>query len=191
MGKKIGYARVSTKDQNEARQIELFKQLGTDKNYIDKCSGSKASRPQLDEMLKYVREEDIVYIESISRLARGARDFLNIVDMLKSKDVNLVSQKELIDTTTPAGRFMMTVLAAMYEMELDNIHERQMEGIAAAKAAGKYLGRPPKNPKNFVPVYNQWKAGAITAVQAQRLTDLASRTWYKKVKEYESKLVNE
>lgn len=185
MGKKIGYARVSTDEQNIARQTALFEHIGIDKSFIDKCSGSKDKRPYLDAMLAYIREEDIVYVESISRLARSTRDFLRIMDIFKEKGVGLICQKEPIDTTTAAGRFIMTVFAAMYEMELANIHDRQREGIAAAKAAGKYLGRPPKNPKNFGSIYRQWKDGDITAVQAARLTGLASTTWYNKVKEYE------
>lgn len=107
---KIGYVRVSTAQQHTDRQDLLMERLGVEKIFVDKESGAKRERPALKAMESYVREGDVLIVESISRLARSTRDFLSIVDCLKAKDVELVVQKENIDTSTPQGKFMLTVL---------------------------------------------------------------------------------
>ena len=101
---KVGYIRVSTIEQNEARQEVLMEQLGVDRVYMDKMSGKNKDRPQLQEMMQYVREGDIVIVESISRFARNTKDLLSLIEELERKKVTFVSQKENIDTNTPAGR---------------------------------------------------------------------------------------
>lgn len=127
---KVGYIRVSTEEQNTARQEVLMEQLGVDRIYIDKISGKSKERPQLKEMLGFVRMGDTVIVESISRFARNTRDLLELIDLLTEKGVEFVSRKESIDTTTPAGKFMLTVFAAVAELERGYILERQREGIA-------------------------------------------------------------
>lgn len=104
---KVGYIRVSTIEQNEARQEILMEQLGVERVYMDKMSGKSKDRPQLQEMMQYVREGDIVIVESISRFARNTKDLLSLIEELERKKVTFVSQKENIDTNTPAGRFML------------------------------------------------------------------------------------
>ena len=104
---KVGYVRVSTAEQNTARQEVLMKQLGVEKVYIDKISGKSADRPQLREMLSFVRNGDTVMVEAISRFARNTKDLLELIDVLQKKGVEFVSQKEKIDTSTPTGRFML------------------------------------------------------------------------------------
>ena len=141
---KIGYVRVSTREQHTERQEAMLERLGVEKVFIDKLSGKNMERPQLVAMLNYVREGDVLVVESFSRLSRSLKDFLWILDMLEEKHVTLVSQKETIDTSTTMGRFMVTVLAALAEMEREQMLERQAEGIAIAKEAGKYKGRPPR-----------------------------------------------
>ena len=140
----IGYIRVSTVEQNEERQIQNGKSFGVEKFYIDKCSGKTADRPELKEMLSYVRDGDVVWTDSISRLARNVKDLLEIVEILKNKKVTFVSAKEDINTSTPNGKFMLTVFAAMAEMEREVILDRQKEGIALAKQRGVYKGRKPR-----------------------------------------------
>ena len=137
---RVAYVRVSTVDQNEARQIEALKKHGIERWYIEKISGKDKNRPKLQEMLDYVREGDTVYIHDFSRLARNVRDLLEIVELLNKKNVHLVSNKENIDTSTPAGRLMLTMIGAIAEFERQNLLERQREGIAIAKRAGKYTG---------------------------------------------------
>jgi DNA invertase Pin-like site-specific DNA recombinase len=186
-GEKVGYARISDESQNLARQEVLMKHLRTNRIFVDVQSGKNAERPQLKLMLDYVRAGDIVVVESISRLARNTRDLLRIVDILKDKGVAFESQKEKIDTSTPAGEFMLTVFGAIAQLEREFLLARQAEGIAVAKAQGKYKGRQPviTNKKEFESIFKQWKSGGITAVRAMKLLDLSKATFYRRVKEYE------
>lgn len=140
---RIAYVRVSTVEQHEERQVEALKKYKIDKWFTEKVSGKNTERPQLQAMLEYVREGDTVYIHDLSRLARSTKDLLEIVETLKSKGVELVSNKEAIDSSTPTGKLMLTMIAAIAEFERANLLERQREGIAIAKKAGKYHGRKP------------------------------------------------
>lgn len=184
---KVGYVRVSTEEQNTARQEIIMEQLGVEKVFIDKMSGKNTDRPQLNAMLDFVREGDAVVVESISRFARSTRDLLNLVNGLKDKQVDFISQKESIDTKTPQGKFMLTVFAAMAELERDQILQRQREGIAAAKAAGKYKGRKPiEVDKDFLKtVHTQWYKNEITTAHAVKLLGLSRNTFYRRMWEYE------
>ena len=161
----VGYVRVSTEGQHTARQEVLMRELGVEKVYIDKASGKNTARRQLQEMLQFVREGDTVIVESYSRLARSTRDLLDIIETLNAKGVEFISKKEAIDTSTPAGRLMLTIFAGLYQFEREVTLERQREGIALAKQAGKYKGRKPIEMDNFKfkTLYREWKAGKITA----------------------------
>ena len=180
---KIGYVRVSTAEQNTARQEELMRSLGVDEIYIDRMSGKNTARPELQKMLEYVRRGDTVIVESISRFARNTRDLLELVDALTKKGVEFVSQKEAIDTATPTGKFMLTVFAAVAELEREYILQRQREGIELAKARGVYKGRKPIRRDNFDAVVAVWRRGEITAVEAMRRLDMKPSTFYRKVKQ--------
>lgn len=122
---KIGYVRVSTQEQNTMRQEVLMDVLGVDKIYIDRASGKDTQRPELQKMMDYVRHGDTVVVESVSRFARNTRDLLLLVEQLTAKGVEFVSQKESIDTTTPTGKFMLTIFGAVAELERDYILQRQ------------------------------------------------------------------
>ena len=142
----IGYVRVSTVEQNEARQVEALKKYGIEEWFIEKVSAKDMNRPELQRMLhKFVRKGDTVVVHDFSRLARSTKDLLEIIQILDEKGVTLISNKESIDTSTPTGKLMLTVLGAINEFERANILERQREGIAIAKAEGKYKGRKPVN----------------------------------------------
>lgn len=182
----IGYARVSTQEQNEARQIAALQDKGVGKIYVDKKSGKDTDREALQEMISFVRDGDTVITESISRIARSTRDLLNIIDRLSQKHVEFISLKEAIDTTTPQGKFMLTVFAAMAELERDNILQRQREGIEIAKRQGKYKGKPPIkiDEKQFKSVCTRWKNGEMTATQAMKELHLKPNTFYRRVKQY-------
>lgn len=184
---KIGYIRVSTEEQNTARQELLMEQLGADKVYIEKQSGKTADRKQLQEMLDFARAGDTIIVESYSRLARSTRDLLSIIDKLNANGVLFVSKKENIDTNTPGGRLMMTIFAGLYQFERENMLQRQSEGIAIAKGEGKYKGRQPIKLDDgmFTRVYGDWKAGNITARQAMQQLNLKANTFYRRVTEYE------
>jgi DNA invertase Pin-like site-specific DNA recombinase len=164
-----------------------MEQMGIERIYIEKASGKNADRPILKEMLAFVREGDAVVVESISRFARNTRDLLSLIDQLAAKGVVFVSEKEAIDTNTPTGMFMLTIFGAVAELEREYILQRQREGVAEAKKAGKYKGRKPiaVDRGKFRAVYKQWKAGAITAVEAMKQLKLSSNTFYRRVKQYE------
>ncbi|MDY3712630.1 MAG: recombinase family protein [Agathobaculum sp.] len=180
---KIGYIRVSTEEQNPARQQALLREMGVDEIFIDKASGKNTDRPELQRMMNYVRKGDTVIVESISRFARNTRDLLELVEQLTTKEVEFVSKKEAIDTTTPTGKFMLTVFAAVAELEREYILQRQREGIAIAKAQGKYHGRAPLTlPDNFDNVIACWRRGEITAREAMRRTGLKPNTFYRRVR---------
>lgn len=139
----IAYVRVSTAEQNEARQIEALKKHGIDRWFTEKVSGKDTNRPQLQAMLEFAREGDTVFIHDLSRLARSTGDLLRIVEQLNTKHIQLVSNKENIDSGTATGKLMLTMIGAINEFERQNLLERQREGIAIAKANGRYKGRCP------------------------------------------------
>lgn len=179
---KIGYVRVSTEEQNTARQEIMLRELGVDELFVDRASGKNADRPELNRMMNFVRRGDTVIVESISRFARNTRDLLDLVERLTEKQVEFVSRKEAIDTTTPTGKFMLTVFAAVAELEREYILQRQREGIAIAKQQGKYRGRPPKVYPNFERIAARWQKGEITAVQAMKQLGMSKTRFYERVK---------
>ena len=179
----IGYVRVSTAEQNSARQEVLMQQLGVQRMYIDHASGKNTDRPQLQKMLSFVRQGDTVVVESISRFARNTRDLLELIDQLNAKDVGFISKKEAIDTSTPTGKFMLTVFAAVAELEREYILQRQKEGIALARQAGKYKGRKPIDRTTLQPVLEEYRKGHLTAVQAMRKMGVSKSTFYRIVSE--------
>lgn len=179
---KIGYIRVSTKEQNTIRQEYLMESLGVDKIYIDRMSGKTRDRPELNKMLDYVRKGDTVVVESISRFARNTRDLLELVEQLSTKGVEFVSQKEAIDTSTATGKFMLTVFGAVAELEREYILQRQREGITIAKEQGKYTGRKPIQHPEFAMVVSRWKRGEMTAVEARKTLGMSASTFYRRVR---------
>ncbi|MVX63097.1 recombinase family protein [Clostridium chromiireducens] len=184
---KVGYIRISSAEQNTARQDVIMEELGVEKVYTDKMSGKNMERPQLTGMMEFVREGDCIIVESISRFARNTRDLLDLVEQLEKKQVKFISQKESIDTSTSAGRFMLTIFGAVAQLEREYIRQRQREGIDIAIAEGKFNGRPKKKLDNFEEVYNAWKADTITASKASKLLKIARSSFYRRVKEYEEK----
>ena len=179
---KIGYIRISSADQNTARQEVLMQELGVDQIFIDRISGKNLERPELKRMLTFVRQGDSVIVESISRFARNTRDLLELVEQLTRKGVEFVSKKEAIDTTTPSGKFMLTIFGAVAELERDYILQRQREGIEVAKTKGVYTGRKPVVHAEFDTVVRKWHAGQITAVEAMKRLNMKPSTFYRKVK---------
>lgn len=188
---KVGYVRASTEDQNTIRQEKIMAELGVEKVYIEKVSGkSREGRPELEAMMAFVREGDVVVVESISRFARSTKDLLNLVEELKEKGVAFVSQKEAIDTQTPQGKFMLTVFGAMAELEREQILQRQREGIAAAKEAGKYKGRKPiaVDEALLKDVHSMWYKNEITTAHAIKRLGVSRNTFYRRMWEYEDEM---
>jgi len=181
---KVGYIRVSTIEQNTKRQEVIMEQLGAEKLYVDRVSGKNTNRPELRDMLSFVRNGDTVLVESISRFARNTRDLLELVEILHGKGVEFVSQKENIDTSTPTGRFMLTVFAAVAELERGYLLDRQREGIASAKSQGKYTGRKPTkvDEQLWCELYEKWLCKEITATEFMERIGLKKNTFYRRLK---------
>lgn len=170
----IAYIRVSTADQNESRQVEMMKAHSIDKTFTEKASGKNTERPELLAMIDYARHGDTVYIESFSRLARNTVDLLNLIDTMNSKGIKVISLKEGLDTSTPTGKLMLTMIGAIAEFERACMLERQREGIALAKEEGKYKGRQSKElPKDFDTIYAQYKNREITKVKMAELCNIS------------------
>ena len=188
----IGYARVSTVEQNEARQTALFKEKKVDKFFLDRLSGKNTHRPQLKAMLNYVREGDTVIVSEYSRLARSTRDLLSIVQQLTEKKVQLISDKERLDTSTAQARLMLTVFAALAEFERDVMLQRQREGIIIAKKQGKYKGRQPipYNEEQFRKECQKWIKGQQTATATMKLLGMKPNRFYRLAKKHGFSRVN-
>lgn len=160
----VSYIRVSSVEQNEARQKEAMEGKNIEKWYIEKISAKNANRPKLQEMLEFVREGDTIYIHDFSRLARSTKDLLDIVELLNIKGVTLKSNKENLDTSTPTGKLMLTMIGAINEFERQNLLERQKEGIAIAKREGKFQGKQVKEIKEeeFAEGYKLYQERKLT-----------------------------
>lgn len=180
---KVAYIRVSTEEQNTARQEEMMKTLGVDKIYMEKVSGKNTNRPQLKAMLDFLREGDTLIVESYSRLARNTQDLLKIVDELEKKGIAFKSLKENIDTNTPQGKLMLTIFGGLAQFERECTLQRQKEGIAIAKEQGKYKGRKPlSKPSNWNSVIDRMNKGEITKVEARKELGLTHATFYRLLK---------
>ena len=178
---KVGYVRVSSVSQNEERQLVQMKEKGIEKIFLEKVSGKNITdRKELQNLLEFVREGDTIFVHDLSRMARSLQDLLKIIDLLKSKKVALVSFKENIDSSTPTGKLMLTLIGAINEFERENLLERQAEGIALAKLHGKYKGRKPiRLPDNWEFIYKKWKNRELTAIEARKILNLKHSTFYK------------
>lgn len=185
---KVGYARVSTVEQNLARQEVMLQELGVSKLYVDKLSGKDTERPQLQEMLSFIREGDEVIVESFSRLARNTKDLLELTEIITSKGATFVSKKESVDTSTPAGKFMLTVFGAVAQLERENTLLRQAEGIEIAKANGVYKGRAriEIDEVKFLKLYQEMQSGAITKRGMAKKLGMSDKTLQRRIKEYEA-----
>lgn len=139
----LGYARVSTEDQNLDAQLDALKAAGAQRIFSDKISGSLRKRPELDRLLDQLREGDVIVVTKYDRLARSLRDLLDIVEVIKGRGAGFRSLAEDIDTTTPAGRLVFHVFASIAQFERERISERTKEGLEAARKRGRVGGRPP------------------------------------------------
>lgn len=185
----IAYVRVSTIEQNEARQVEALRIHQIDKWFKEKVSGKDINRPQLQAMLEFAREGDTIYIHDFGRLARSTADLLKLVETLQAKNIRLVSNKENIDTHTPTGKLMLTMIAAINEFERMNLLERQREGIAIAKRKGVYKGRQPVaiSPEEWQAAYSDYCARRISKVQMAKSLGISRTTLDKLLKNQKEK----
>lgn len=177
----FGYIRVSTAEQNEARQIEALKAAGVEDKYlfIDKISGVKASRPALDDMLGKLREGDTVAVVSFDRLARSTKQLLSLAEQFEDMGVNLVSLHEQIDTRSAQGKLFFTISAAFAEFERSIIKQRQAEGYEAAKAAGRKMGRKPMDGKKVDTAMKLYATGEYTVKEACEVAGISESVFYR------------
>lgn len=187
-GKNIAYVRVSTTDQNEARQNEALNKYNIDKWYVEKITGKDTNRPKLIEMLDFIREDDTVYVEEFSRLGRSTQDLLDIVQHIENKGAKFISIKENFDTKTPAGRLQMTMMAAIAEFERSMILERQREGIAIAKKEGKYKGRKKIKRTDIDIHYDRYISRKASKTQIANELGISRNTLTRLFNEYEKTL---
>lgn len=181
----VGYVRVSTVEQNESRQLVTMQKYNVEKIYSEKVSAKDTNRIELQAMLDFVREGDTIVVHDFSRLARSTKDLLNIVELLQEKKVNLISAKENIDSSTPAGKLMLTMIGAINEFERANLLERQREGIAIAKQEGKYKGRKAIEINDkFKELYNKYLNRELNKSQLAKELEVSRPTLDKLIKEY-------
>ena len=182
---KLGYVRVSTADQNDARQREALEKYDIDKWFVEKVSAKDTNRENLQAMLDYCREGDTIYVHDFSRLARSTKDLLEIVEFLEKKKVHLVSNKENLDTSTATGKLMLTMIGAIAEFERQNLLERQREGIAIAQKEGKYKGGQVKKIDDalFTKHYEEYKERKINKKQLAEALEISRPTLDKLLKE--------
>lgn len=185
---RVAYVRVSTAEQNEERQIAALKNCKIDKWFCEKVSGKDTDRIKLKEMLSFVREGDTVYVMDWSRLSRSTVDLLKIIEGLARKGVKLVSLKENFDTSTPTGRLMLNLIAAINEFERQNLLERQREGIELAKLQGKYTGRKPNkyDERLLAEIVVAIKAKKITVTEAAKRLNVTRATVYNLIQRYDN-----
>ena len=182
---RVGYIRVSTVEQHEDSQVkDLTENAKVSKVFIDKLSGKDTNRPQLNAMIDYVREGDTVVVSEYSRLARSTRDLIDIIETLQNKGVTVISMKEKLDTSTPQGEFMLTVFAGIATLERKLMLQRQREGIAIAKANGKYKGRQSKQkPDDWESLKAMYMSRQITVSEIAKRCDVSRPIVYKWLKE--------
>lgn len=183
----IAYVRVSTAEQNEERQVEALKKHDIEKWFTEKVSGKNMDRPELKKMLDFAREGDTIYIHDLSRLARNTKDLLEIVEDMTAKGIHLVSNKEAIDTSTPTGKLLLTMIGAIAEFERQNLLERQAEGIAIAHEKGIYKGRKAVEIDNFSSHYERYITRKVSKKELAEELGISRPTLDRVIRDYETK----
>jgi DNA invertase Pin-like site-specific DNA recombinase len=179
---RFGYGRVSTQDQNLDAQEDALGRAGVDKVFIEKISGTKASRPELDKLRELVRQGDTIVITRLDRLGRSTKDLLTIASEFEDKGVELEVLEQNINTKTPEGRFFFTMIAAVAEMERGLMAARTRDGIAAARARGRFGGRPPKlSPTQKEQIRKLYNARELTVREIAGLFNITPPTVYRAV----------
>lgn len=192
---KLGYARVSTKEQNLDRQIDSLKAFGCEKIWQEKVSAAKVDlrktnieRPELEDLIKYARKGDTIVVHSLSRLARSIKDLLALVDQLTEKGVGLKSLTEdWLDTSTPQGKLLLTIFGGLAEFERDVIRERTVEGLKSARARGRLGGRPKADRSKVERALMLYDMETVGIMDICKMTGISKPTLYKYLKERDKK----
>ncbi|MGH4119495.1 recombinase family protein [Clostridium sp.] len=176
----IGYARVSTENQNLDRQLDILKQAGCDRVYEEKVSGIKKERPELNKILDQIRTGDVIIIADLTRLSRSVKDLFSLVEQIEEKGANIKSIKESwVDTTTAQGKLMFTIFAGISQFERDLISQRTIEGLNAARARGKKGGRPKTNDKDINLAVKMYNSKNYSISEITKATGVSKTTLYR------------
>lgn len=179
----IGYARVSTHDQNLQMQIDALQNAGCFEIFEEKVTGSKKDRPALNEMLKMIRKDDRVVVYKLDRISRSTKHLIELAELFKEKGVEFVSIQDNIDTSTPTGRFLFHVMASIAELERDIIRERTISGLESARARGRNGGRPNKNSKDVELALKMYDSKQYSISEIVKATKVSQATLYRKINE--------
>ena len=177
---KIGYARVSTEEQNLDRQLDSLKEAGCEKIFREKITGTKKERPELDKLMEQLRSGDLIIISDLTRLSRSVKDLFSLVDQIEKKGANIKSLKESwMDTSTPQGKLMFTIFAGISQFERDLISQRTLEGLAAARARGRNGGRPEKDEKAITLALKMYQEKMYSISEITKATGVSKTTIYR------------
>ena len=180
---KIGYARVSTEEQNLDRQLDSLKEAGCEKIFQEKITGTKKERPELDKLMEQLRSGDLIIISDLTRLSRSVKDLFSLVDQIEKKGANIKSLKESwMDTSTPQGKLMFTIFAGISQFERDLISQRTLEGLAAARSRGKKGGRPKKDEKAINIAVKMYQEKVCSISEITKATGVSKTTIYRYIK---------
>lgn len=179
----FGYARVSTESQNLDRQLDALKKYGVDVIYNEKMTGTKKDRPELNKLLDRVTENDVVVVESLSRLGRSTKDLIELTELFQSKGVHLVSLKESIDTSTSTGKLLFTLMSAIAQFERDTIADRTREGLRSARARGRMGGRPKTDPEQIRKAVKLYNTKQYSIKEIEEMTGVKKSTLYRSLNE--------
>lgn len=181
---KIGYARVSTQEQNLDRQIDQLREVGCEKILQEKITGIKKDRPELERLLDQIWTGDTVIVTELTRLSRSTKDLFEIVEKIQAKGADIKSLKESwLDTTTPQGKLMFTFMAGISQFERDLISQRTKEGLASARARGRNGGRPSKNDKDITWALELYDSKKYSIKEIEEKTGVTKPTLYRYLKD--------
>lgn len=180
---KIGYARVSTNQQNCALQIKALKEYGCEKIYTEKISGKWSDRPELNDLIKFIREGDTLIVWKLDRLGRSLQHLVKVVNELNEKKVNIVSLQEHLDTSSPTGKLVFHLFCALAEFERENIVERSQAGLAIARTKGIQLGRPKLISPEIQPQFEKLAINDdINVTEKCKILNISRMTYYRSKK---------
>lgn len=184
----VGYARVSTKDQNLERQLDKLTEYGCDKIFSEKITGVKKERPELMKMLEYVRSGDVIVVSELTRLGRSSKELLNLMELFQQKGVDIKSLGESwLDTTTAQGKFIYTIFAGFAQFERDLNSIRTKDGLEAARARGRFGGRPPMNKDKIEMALKMYESKDFTLEEIRRATGMSKTTIYRYINDGKEK----
>lgn len=182
----VGYARVSTKDQNLQMQIDELQKYGCFEIFEEKMTGSKKDRPALNEMLKMLRKGDQVVVYKLNRISRSTKHLIELSEFFEEKGVEFISIKDNIDTTTPMGRFFFRLMASIAELDLDNLRENTRVGLESARARGRSGGRPRVDNKKVKTALKMYDSKEHSISEITQAVGISAPTLYRYIEKRDS-----